>query len=219
MDFKGHADQHFGHLTFSQHGEDLMIVNLFKLMGIDHPSYLDLGAHHPVNISNTHLLYTRGSSGVNVEANPNLFAEFMKQRDRDWNLNMGIGVEVGQMPFYMYDETSGLNSFKKEEVEKVAGIGNCKEIILDVVTVGWLIGEICEGVWPDFLNTDLEGLDYAVIESGTFLSSWPKIICTEVRRGEDAPIKELLKRRRYFCYCRTGENLIFVHQDYASLVY
>lgn len=52
-------------------------------MGIKKPSYIDIGAHHPYEISNTAIFYMNGCRGVNVEANPNLIDEFYKERPDD----------------------------------------------------------------------------------------------------------------------------------------
>src|SRR5437763_16778861 len=68
----GHPDQGFGGRTYAQFGEDLIFLNIFALLGINTPSYIDVGAHHPVNISNTALLYERGCRGIKIDANPDL---------------------------------------------------------------------------------------------------------------------------------------------------
>ncbi len=105
MTYEGHPDQAFGHISYSQHGEDLFLLNIFRLIGIETPSYLDLGAHHPWHISNTALMYHRGSRGVNVEANPILFEAFLTERPLDKNVNMGVvssGVE--SQKFYIWFE-------------------------------------------------------------------------------------------------------------------
>lgn len=90
-----HRNQKFGRTTYAQHGEDLMICNLFSIIGVDRPGYLDLGAHHPYVISNTALLYERGSRGVNVEANPVLLDAFREARPEDVSVNLGVGPERG----------------------------------------------------------------------------------------------------------------------------
>ena len=79
-----------------------MLCNLFRLMGIERPGYLDLGAHHPYVISNTALLYERGSRGVNVEANPALVVAFREVRPDDVTVNVGVGPEQGTRPFYQF---------------------------------------------------------------------------------------------------------------------
>ena len=107
-----------GGVTYSQFGDDLVIINIFNNLGIEKFTYLDIGAHHPYNISNTALLYKYGYHGINVEANPNLIEAFFRERPLDKNVNVGIGTKSGEMPFYMIDGFSGRNSFDKKVVEK-----------------------------------------------------------------------------------------------------
>src|SRR5438552_1880892 len=116
--FSGHADQSFGHLTYSQNGEDLIIANIFHILQKSRPTYLDIGAHHPINISNTALLYARGSRGVNVEANPNLIDIFRELRPDDITLNLGVGPQRSKRQFYCIDKWSGRNTFNKQIAEE-----------------------------------------------------------------------------------------------------
>jgi hypothetical protein len=51
-------------VSYSQNGEDLIIRDLFFRLGIRQPTYLDIGANEPFFISNTYLLYSKGSTGV-----------------------------------------------------------------------------------------------------------------------------------------------------------
>jgi hypothetical protein len=78
----GHRDQWFGGRTYAQHGDDLAVLNIFKRLGIERPSYLDVGAYHPFDLSNTALLYERGSRGINVEPNEALFGAVSSRRGR-----------------------------------------------------------------------------------------------------------------------------------------
>jgi hypothetical protein len=75
----GHRDQWFGGRTYAQHGDDLAVLNIFKRLGIERPSYLDVGAYHPFDLSNTALLYERGSRGINVEPNEAQCLCFMRR--------------------------------------------------------------------------------------------------------------------------------------------
>lgn len=211
-------EQRFGWKTYAQHGDDLMLVNLFDMMGIEKPSYLDLGANHPVTISNTHLLYERGSRGVNVEANPSLMGLFTKYRPEDINVNVGVGVKLGRQPFYMVGETSGLNSFSKEEVEST-GQKITKVVDIEVIGVNDIVRKHCGGQFPSLLLTDIEGLDYEVLRSADFTSSKPKVICTEIRSHQSNQVKDYLSTHGYMPYCRCQANLIFVLRAYAHKVY
>lgn len=216
-------DQRFGGVTYAQHGDDIVIRCVFDSLGIDNPSYLDIGAHHPTNISNTKLFYDAGSRGINVEANPHLFQQFMVERPADVNLNFGVGKESGFMNFYMVDEYSGRNSFDYETVATFVAdypqfsITQVKE--LPVMTVAQILQN---RAIPDFLSIDVEGLDYDILKSIDFERFPFKLICVEVGGSDkinyaDA-VSSLLEDRGYFSLIRCGANLIFVAKQYEFLV-
>ena len=56
--------------SYSQQGEDLIILDIFRHLRLKRPSYLDIGAWEPVKSNNTYLFYRLGSRGVLVEPNP-----------------------------------------------------------------------------------------------------------------------------------------------------
>lgn len=216
--YLGHPDQFFGPYTYSQYGEDLIIANIFGLLDIPKPSYIDIGAHHPINISNTALFYKRGSRGINIEANPNLIKSFYDLRPDDINLNIGISNISDSLEFYCIDEYSGRNTFNKKNVDEFIeknpqfSIREIKKI--EVKTINEVISKYANGIYPDLLSIDIEGLDYRVLASANFDSSYPKVICAEVtylKNGENT--SELLKKRGYIPYVNTISNIIFVHKS------
>lgn len=222
-DRAGHPDQAFGGSTYAQHGEDLIILNIFSILGIARPSYIDIGAHHPRNISNTYLLYRRGSRGINVEANPNLIGAFLELRPEDTNINCGVGPTPGSFNFYYIDNWSGRNTFNKEEAESFVAaypafnIRKIEEI--KCRTLDEIIREEGHGIWPDFMSIDVEGWDYSILESSTFASNdGPIVICVEITTANDdgkmRKIYELLQHRGYKFYVRTLGNALFL-QDSA----
>jgi FkbM family methyltransferase len=215
--FRGHSDQAFGGTTYAQYGEDLIIVNLFHMLGIEHPSYLDVGAHHPLDISNTALLHSRGSHGINVEANPHLIEAFRDQRPQDINLNIGVGPERGEMNFYFIDDWCGRNTFVRESAEEFVrehpNFSIQKVLPISIVTLNDIVSEHAGGRFPHFLSLDVEGWDYAILQSATFDEDSPVVICTEseifVGAAESAKLNALLRERGYRLYTRTVGNLIF----------
>lgn len=221
MTYKGHADQRWGPTTYAQHGDDLMALNLFELIGGEHAKrYLDLGAHHPTDISNTRLLYERGWRGVNVEANPDLIPAFLKERPEDTTVCVGVAAEPGEADFYRYSQTSGRNTFSRAETESLKGVMTVQAVEpLKVVSVNQIVKTYCGGVWPAFLSVDIEGLDHEVIASADFSESSPLVICVETRRHETVAREELLLRKGYGCYCRMGENLFFVRMGHFHKCY
>ncbi|MBS0476442.1 MAG: FkbM family methyltransferase [Proteobacteria bacterium] len=223
--YGGHPDQVFGPATYAQHGDDLVVLNIFHNIGISRPSYMDIGAHHPINISNTALLYKLGCRGINIEPNPNLFENFKAHRQEDRNLNIGIAKEGGMLDFYMIDDFSGRNTFDKKTAEDFVrenpmfAIRSIQSI--PVKNLNDVVSEL-GGEFPDFLTLDVEGLDYAILESFDFSKSRPKVVCVEFISGDGssahAGIKSLMLDRGYFLYFKTVGNAFYVHNDFKALL-
>jgi FkbM family methyltransferase len=216
--YKGHADQPFGAISYAQFGEDLLLLNLFSALGIENPRYIDVGAHHPVNCSNTALLYARGSRGVCVEANPNLIAAFAELRPEDLTLNVGCGTNEGTLEFYMIDHASGRNTFDRATAEAFVvahpqfSIREVRRI--PVLPLDAIVAQHCGGRWPEFLSLDVEGLDFAVLEASRLNDAeGPRVICVEAVAGNDTDsgsvIERLLATRGFVPAARTVANLIF----------
>jgi len=214
-----HPDQLFGDKTYAQHGDDLVIRAIFHSLGIATPSYLDLGAHHPEQISNTKLFYDSGSRGINVEANPVLYKLFLKHRPQDINLNVGVGIKSGFQDFYMIDEESGRNSFVKEVSEGFVvdypefSITNVMK--LPVFTVEQILHH---RAIPDFLSIDIEGMDFAVLSSIDYKRYPFKVICVEVQPYSEEDIRTLMHNVGYYSLIKCGSNLIFVDKTLSHRV-
>lgn len=212
--YTGHPDQYFGHISYSQNGEDLVLLNLFRNLGIDKPSYLDLGAHHPTTISNTALMYSRGCRGVNIEANPNLIGDFYKERPEDKNVCVGVADKEDDLAFFTFDERSGRNTFSEKEAIRFAELYAMpvKDIhLIACKTLNQIVDEYCGGIFPDFLNCDLEGLDFDVLSVTDFSKSRPKIICVEVSKLDLALIHDLMISNSFIPLEKMGDNVIFVN--------
>lgn len=218
MQYSGHPHQKLGHITYSQWGQDLMLLNLCKLLGIDNPSYLDLGAHHPFHISNTALFYQNGFRGINVEPNPYLFSEFVKDRPEDLNINLGISILPGKAQFYMDCEQSTIASLIPSTLieEHHSQIRKCIEI--NVTTLNDLIMDYNEGQFPEILLTDIEGLDLSVLSHAQFkIGNRPMIICSEIKRTQGEVAREILLGKGYIQYCRIGGDMIFIITELIDL--
>jgi FkbM family methyltransferase len=214
-----HPDQLFGDMTYAQHGDDLVIRAIFHSLGIGNPSYLDLGAHHPENISNTKLFYDTGSRGINVEANPVLHKLFLEQRPQDINLNVGVGIKSGFQDFYMIDGESGRNTFIKEVAEGFVmdypefAITEVRQ--LPIFTVEQILHH---RRIPDFLSIDIEGMDFEVLQSIDFRRYPFKVVCVEIQPYSEEDIRTLMHNVGYYSIIKCGSNLIFVDKNLAHKV-
>jgi hypothetical protein len=228
-----HIDQQFGCMSYSQHGEDLMLLNLFSMIMPHYPAerlngyyFLDIGAHDPKIISNTYLLYQKGLTGVNVDANKKHIDAFRDQRPADKNIRCGV-VPIDRIPlsgfarFYKFSDTSGRNTLSENEAEAFGRMSGfvVKDVeIIPVRTIDQIITEFCKGIWPMLLSIDIEGYDYLVLKDIRFKpDNRPAIIIAEVRPEATESFGSLMGSKDYGFHCRMGENIIFVDQNYIGL--
>jgi FkbM family methyltransferase len=208
--------------TYSQCGEDIIVKHIFNAMGVSSFSYLDIGAHHPFYLSNTALFYEMGMKGINIEPDPTLIEAFIKYRKRDINLNIGITEVLGNADFYVISSPT-LNTFSKDEAEKYADEGDytIREVIkVETDTIDAVLKKYCNGVYPEFLTIDAEGVDELLIRSIDFENNYPIVICIETisfstsGRGEkNHSIIDYLESKGYYNYADTNINTIFVRRD------
>ena len=212
-----------GYNSYSQCGEDLIVQYVFNLRGVNLPSYIDIGANDPCFISNTALFYKKGCRGINIEANPYLIDKFHKYRPDDLNLNVGIGPKVDNLDFYIMNDPT-LSSFSKDECDTYISTG--KYLIVEkkqisLITIKEVINIYCNGIFPDFMSLDAEGMDFEILKTIDFEKSVPKIICVEA--AEYSPIGagkrryeliDFLVKKGYYEYANTNLNAIMVKKDF-----
>lgn len=202
---------------WGQHADDLVIEAIFSRIGIAKPSYMDLGANHPIDNSNTISLYLSGCRGINIEANPVMMRLIEVVKPDDININLGVASVEGVMDFYEYDETSGLNTFSLDEA-KSWDKEPAKVTKLQVVRLERIVNDYCPDGFPDFLDCDIEGLDYDVLLDYDLEKNGPKVICVEVRERQVGMFDEMLGDKGYYRFCRIGENNIYVQKKYSDVV-
>jgi FkbM family methyltransferase len=222
MIYKHLLSRKYQQISFSQCGEDLIVQYIFNSIGIKNPSYIDIGAHHPFYLNNTAIFSLTGSIGVNIEADPKLINRFRKLRQRDLNLNVGITKIDGFKDLYLMSNPT-LNTFSKKEAEEYQLTGDYE--ILNVLKIPTLcmrslITKYCNGVFPDFLSVDVEGIEMEIIEGIDIMLSYPKVICIETmsfskngKGKKNTLLIEFIKQKGYILYADTNINSIFVKKE------
>lgn len=155
--FEASKFDHALSVSWAQAGEDLALVS--ALGQIPPGRYLDIGAHHPSRFSVTRVLYQRGWSGVNVDANKDLLTRFEQDRPLDLNLNYCVG-DLAEYQIAIFEEPA-ISTVSKEWQEKflnqrqaIREFRAVKGITLErLVTENFHVGELI------FLNIDIEGAD------------------------------------------------------------
>jgi len=211
-----------GKESYSQCGEDLIVRYIFNLRGIKNPSYIDIGANDPFFLNNTAIFYKNGSRGINIEANPQLAANFKIHRKKDINLNIGISDKEEELDFYIMEDNT-LSTFSKKECDYMIKNGQKLSRIkkIKLKTISEIIQKHNNDVFPDFLSIDVEGMDFKILQSINFQKSAPKVICVEA--AEYSPIGagarrndliDFLISKNYYEYANTNLNAILVRKDF-----
>lgn len=220
--FGGSRGNPYCKISHAQCGEDLILDHLFSWLKIDNPTYLDIGAHHPMYLSNTYYFYQKGCHGVCVEPDPVLFTEIAEKRPNDICLNVGVGVSSqDKAPFYIMT-ASTLNTFSEEEARRCESYGQVRiEKIMDVPLVS--VNEILAvnfAQCPHFVSLDVEGLDLDIVRSFDFAAYRPQVFCIETitytQNNTEVKIKEIIdymESKDYFVYADTYINTIFVDRN------
>jgi FkbM family methyltransferase len=202
--------------SWSQHGEDVLIDRL-----LGHPRagfYVDVGAYDPTRFSNTARFYRRGWRGINVEPNPARFRRVAAARPRDVNLNLGLGREAGERPFYLL-EPETLSTFSADEASGFVAQGAARlleETTLPIETLAAIMRAHDAPAAPEFLSVDVEGLELEVLEGGDWDRYRPRVVCVEAvaygsRPGPpEGPVHEFLVEAGYRVAHTTALNRLYV---------
>jgi FkbM family methyltransferase len=176
-------EKYFRH-SFSQYGEDILLQGfLGDKWGWNYKGFwVDIGAHHPSNLSNTKSFYLNGWRGINVDASTDAIKKFESARKRDINVNVGIGKNPGVLDYYRMS-SSPMNTFSREFAEKAQKEGvNIVEVVkIPVITLCDLLDKyLPPGQHIDFISIDCEGLDLSILQSNDWSKYRPDFILIEI---------------------------------------
>lgn len=209
--------------SYAQSGEDILAHNvLCRHMRIDKPTYVDIGAHEPVFLSNTYLLYTLGCRGLLIEPDPDCVRRLRNKRRHDHVLAAGIATgDQRQAEFYRMNQPT-LNTFSLKDAEDACAQGPYR--IIERVSVP--VMPVAEAIdkhlahRPNFVSIDAEGLDVAILSSYDFDRHAPELICIEAAEfceNNIGPLRrdifEMMDRQGYFLYASTYLNGLFVSRS------
>ncbi len=159
--------------SFSQDGEDVVLLAFFENKKRYRGFFVDVGAHHPVRFSNTWIFYRRGWRGINIDPTPGSMRRFRLLRGRDINLEIGVGSKASSLTFFCFNEPA-LNTFDPD-LAKSRNTGHpyriTKEVSVPIKPLAQILDEtLPQGQKIDFLTIDVEGLDFEVLQS----NDWTK---------------------------------------------
>ena len=158
-------------MTYAQDNEDVILASILK--GVKEGFYVDVGANSPDFYSVTKLFYEQGWSGINIEPLPDEFNELCAKRERDINLNIGIGNTPGTMTLYLDNMCSTLS----DKVVEDNHLEDKPTLQIEVRTLTDVLNEV-KPKEIHFMKIDVEGFEKQVLE-GMDWNYRPWVFCME----------------------------------------
>lgn len=205
--------------SHSQFGEDMILR--FLTQDKNKGFYVDIGAFHPIYISNTYHFYCKGWKGINIDAKPGSMNSFNILRPRDTNLEFCISSEEKEVTFFVFDQ-SPFNTCDPEVAEQLITSRNVKLINkhkLKALTLSSILERyLPEGTEIDFMNIDVEGMDETIIRSNNWNLFRPKILIFENHEltFKDSVNNSTVKYLEQFGYkfvTKCGYSVILAQKD------
>lgn len=200
----------FLNTSFSQEGEDVILAQL--LYGKTNGFYLDIGAHQPIQYSNTYRFYLNGWRGINIDAMPGSMDEFNKLRPDDTNLESAISDQNQILTYYMFN-AAGLNTFSKDHAVQMEQEGyQLRQVVqIQTTTMNAVLDKyLTENQQIDFLSLDVEGLELAVLQSNNWSKYRPTILVVEsLGLNNKDVLQHYLAAQQYGLIAQTVNNLYF----------
>jgi FkbM family methyltransferase len=170
------AEMQTGRISFSQFGEDVICGFFFPrdYRGV----YVDIGAAHPMLLSNTYHFYRSGWRGICVDANPDAASLFCKFRPQDTFIHMAVGAESGVVELATFKDSAFncLTEHLPDVPEEIRDTAQIIKVPMEPLSKILAVNKIME---IDLLSVDCEGNDLAVLKSNDWARWKPKVIIVE----------------------------------------
>ena len=177
--------------------EDTEILNYFKKK--KNGFYVDVGCYHPIHRNNTYLLHKQDWKGINIDVSQFSIDLFNYLRPNDLNYNCAISNKNETVKIFYQKELSQLSTIENEQAKKVFQ-GNIKEKEIQAFTLDEILKkDKFKDAKIDFLNIDVEGADFKVLEGLSFDKFKPELICIEIHDKEikDSKVYKFLNGKNY----------------------
>jgi FkbM family methyltransferase len=183
---------------FGQFGEDAVFLSMWDWQHRRHGFYVDVGAYHPIDLSNTHMLYRHGWRGVTIDPNPKLAPLFARHRPRGTHLVCAVGEREGQADYFAFTQAN-YNTIDPAVAEQLSTERAFEKMTVPVRPLAAILrehgpanGEI------DLLSVDCEGYDEVVLRANDwsrFRPAW--IMVEDENAGDESGTARLLKEQGY----------------------
>jgi FkbM family methyltransferase len=164
--------------SYSHSGEDRLIWKLFgyRATGV----YVDVGCYHPVDYSNSYLLYRAGWRGVVIDADEHFLGLYAELRPGDRVRACAIANTAGKGVLFTFPDRS-LNTIDEAAAERWQKANPGATFIRQPIEMRPLRDVLDDEAMGavDFLNIDVEGADLQVLASNDWARWKPSIVAVE----------------------------------------
>ncbi|WP_374653209.1 FkbM family methyltransferase [Dongia sp.] len=200
--------------SYSSFGEDRLILKFLAKQPAGF--YVDVGAHAPIDYSNTYALYRRGWRGLAIDPDPEAIAAFGKERPEDITLQVAVGSKPGKVTLHLFNDRS-MNTVDDTLFEKTLDNPRKRhqgDIVVERRTLANILARhVPPGRQVDFLNVDCEGADLDVLRSNDWARFHPRLVAVE-----DLELDlERVTESRIFRFLRPLGYRLVSHLHYTSL--
>jgi len=212
-------------LSYSQSGEDAIMFNFFseKISKGIPGFYLDVGAFHPVKISNTCLFHKLGWKGINIDARPGSMEIFKKIRINDINVEMAISNKKTVLTYFEVINYPEMNSFSQDFIDKMK---LNDEVVKKSSIESYRLDEVLSKYLPentiiDFFSLDVEGLELEVLQSNNWDIFRPRLLAVEIHISEiekliNGSVYKFLQANNYAMVAKTYDPSTVFFKDQNS---
>ena len=211
--------------SYSGGAIDLIVDYYFKnkKKGI----YIDVGAFHPFNGSNTYKLFKRGWEGINIDLDHQTIDIFNHFRPNDENICAAVSETVEEKNLYFHHNRSAINTIEERLGHRAKEIKKIKTKCLNdiIENTKYKSSNI------DFLSIDVEGHELDVIK-GLDLEKYPvKIIVIEhqdpmmkkvefynqdIERTIQSDIYKYMISKNYVLINWLHSDLVFINKNFQD---
>lgn len=167
-------------VSFAQNGEDIVLWRVFA--GRADGRYVEIGANHPTDLSVSRSFYDAGWSGIAVEPQPAVAAEFRAERPRDIVVEAAVTDSPDEsLTFYEVPDADGLSTADAEHARRHGEAGlDVQEITVRTKRLDDLLAEHLDpGDDIHFLLVDVEGGEASVLASNDWKTWRPWVLVVE----------------------------------------
>ena len=183
-------------ISYSQYGEDLVLLKYLDYKKIKNGKYLDIGAFHPVWLSNTNLLDKKGFTGYCVDLDEERLEWFRFRRgDRVKTICGAVSNSNDEyIDIYKYQRKTPFSQVDTTSIDFAKRYSSKTNTKFETKKVkNYHIDDIYKKVGKvDVLNIDIEGKDFETLKSSNLEIIDPEIILIEDHDGY-FPSNELKK--------------------------